>query len=309
MRMRRFVPSMLLAMVVGLFPIGPAVQAQATPPKTMTNSIGMEFVLIPAGDFFMGSCKESDNLKEQNKKRAFLGQSPLGAPCPSGSGSDEDASDDETPQHKVQISKAFYLGKHEVTVGQFKKFISEAGRTDLVTDDFMEANKHGDSAAVSHVSWNDAHAFINWLNKKEGVETYRLPTEAEWEYAARAGTTTRYSFGNSAVSLGNYAWFDKNADDAGAKYAHPVGQKSPNPWGLHDMHGNVWEWVQDWYGENYYSNSPSADPKGPSAGSGRVVRGGGWAYFASFCRSADRSYDYPGIRDYLLGFRLSRSLP
>ena len=283
--------------------------AQSSSQKSFKNSLGMEFALIPAGEFYMGSCKESDSLKEQNKKRAFLGQSPIGAPCPSGAGSDEDAYDSETPQHKVRIGKAYYMGKHEVTVGQFKKFISDAGRTDLLTDDFMSANSHGDSAAVSHVSWNDAQAFISWLNKKESGGTYRLPTEAEWEYAARAGTTTRYSFGNSAGSLGNYAWYDKNAYDAGAKYAHAVGQKSANAWGLYDMHGNVWEWVQDWYGENYYSNSPATDPKGPSSGSYRVVRGGSWLLGARYCRSALRDGYDPGYRGGSLGFRLARSLP
>jgi len=133
-----------------------------------------------------------------------------------------------------------------------------------------------------------------------------LPTEAEWEYAARAGTTTRYSWGNSESQAGEYAWYNKNAYDVGGKYAHGVGIKMPNPWGLYDMHGNVWEWVQDWYDENYYRNSPMNDPKGPSSGRNRVYRGGGWLFDARFLRSALRINASPGLRNGGLGFRLVR---
>jgi formylglycine-generating enzyme required for sulfatase activity len=122
-------------------------------------------------------------------------------------------------------------------------------------------------------SWNDAQEFIRRLNQKEGHARYRLPSEAEWEYAARAGTITAYSFGNDKNLLGRYAWF---GEDFATGSTHPVGQKLPNPWGLYDIHGNVWEWVQDWYGERFYANSPSIDPARPSSGAGRVVRGGSW---------------------------------
>jgi len=135
---------------------------------------------------------------------------------------------------------------------------------------------------------------------------YRLPTEAEWEYTARAGTTTRYSFGDSASRLGQYAWYDKNAYYMGEKYAHRVGQKRPNPWGLYDMHGNAWEWVQDIYSRDYYSNSLSSNPSGPSTGSNRVNRGGGWNLTASSCRAADRGHYSPDARFNDLGFRLLR---
>ena len=271
-----------------------------------TNSIGMKFKNIPAGSFYMGSCKLSAADKEANKKRQFMGLASKSATCPSGGTTDNDADDDEIPQHKVRISKGFQMGVYEVTLGQFKKFIASSGRDDLITDDFIKYNSHGDSAAVTKVSWHDAQDFIQWLNKKEGGSRYRLPTEAEWEYAARAGTNTIYSWGNAKSQAGSYAWYDKNAYDVGRKYAHAVGTKKPNPWGLYDMHGNVWEWVQDWYNENYYRNSASTDPKGPSSGRYRVFRGGGWYDGAGYLRSADRNNNSPGFRNDGLGFRLVR---
>jgi len=272
-----------------------------------TNSIGMKFNNITAGSFYMGSCKLSAADKKANKKRQFMGLAAKGASCPSGASADNNASDDETPQHKVRISKGFQMGVYEVTLGQFKKYIGGSGRDNLLTDDFIKFNSHGDSAAVTHVSWNDAQGFIRWLNKKEGTKAYRLPSEAQWEYAAKAGTTTKYSWGNSKSQAGKYAWYDKNAYDVGRKYTHAVGGKKPNPWGLYDMHGNVWEWVQDWYGENYYRNSPTNDPKGASSGSSRVNRGGSWFnYGAWYLRSAARFNNSPGNRSYDLGFRLVR---
>lgn len=287
----------------GLFAI---LSAQSALAADYTNSIGMKFKNIPAGSFYMGSCKLSAADKEANKKRQFMGMASKSAACPSGGTTDNDASDNETPQHKVRISKGFQMGIYEVTLGQFKKFIAGSGRDNLITDDFIKNNSHGDSAAVTEVSWNDAQAFIRWLNKKEGGNRYRLPTEAEWEYAARAGTNTIYSWGNAKSQAGSYAWYDTNAYDVGRKYAHAVGTKKPNPWGFYDMHGNVWEWVQDWYDENYYRNSSSTDPKGASSGRLRVYRGGSWYYDAWYLRSANRFNDSPGYRDSNLGFRLVR---
>ena len=231
-----------------------------------TNSIGMKFKNIPAGSFYMGSCKLRAADKEANKKRKFMGLSAKRAVCPSGASPDNDAEDDETPQHKIRISKSFQLGIYEVTLDQFKKFIAGAGRDDLLTDDFIKWNSHGDSAAVSFVSWDDAQSFISWLNRKEGGRHYRLPTEADWEYAARAGTTTKYSWGDSARQAGNYAWYD----------------------------------------ENYYSNSPANDPKCPSSGRYRVLRGGNWLFFAGVLRSAFRIFYSLGDRGSSLGFRLLR---
>ena len=149
-----------------------------------TNSIGMRFKNIPAGSFYMGSCKLSAADKEANKKRKFMGLSLKTAACPSGASIDDDAGDDETPQHKVRISRGFRMGVYEVTLGQFKQYITGADRDDLLTDDFIEYNSNGDRAPVTEVSWHDAQAFIGWLNKKEGARAYRLPTEAEWEYAS-----------------------------------------------------------------------------------------------------------------------------
>ncbi|OAD21089.1 secreted protein containing Sulphatase-modifying factor domain protein [Candidatus Thiomargarita nelsonii] len=268
-----------------------------------TNFIGMKFKKIPAGSFYMGSC--NSNSKDA-KRRSFMGLPPA---CPSGAATDSKAYDHETPQHKVRITKSFYMGVYEVTLGQFKKFIAGANRYDLLTDNFIKYNRHGDDAAVVEVSWHDAQAFINWLNEnkpRSDQGRYRLPTEAEWEYTARAGTTTRYSFGDSASRLGQYAWYEKSAVDMGENYPHRVGQKRPNPWGLYDMHGNAWEWVQDWYSESYYRGSPSHNPKGPSSGSDRVIRGGGWGSAARYCRAADRHVDSPGARDDRMGFRLLR---
>ena len=274
-----------------------------------TNSIGMKFKNIPAGSFYMGSCKLRVADKEVNKKkREFMGLSAKSDVCMSGASSDNDAWDHETPQHKVRISKSFQMGIHEVTVGQFKKFIAGAGRDDLLNDYFIKNNRYGDRAPVSCVSWDEAQDFIRWLNKKEGGRHYRLPTEAEWEYAARAGTATKYSWGNSERQAGKYAWYVKNTCNAGRKYAHAVGGKKPNLWGLYDMHGNLWEWVQDRYDEDYYSNSPPGDPKGPSHGTqGRVFRGGGWYYSAWHLRSANRGGISSDYRSSRLGFRIMRN--
>jgi formylglycine-generating enzyme required for sulfatase activity len=229
--------------------------------QTHSNSIEMEFVLIPAGSFTMGADKNF-----------------------------EAASNDETPQHLVSISKPFYLGKYEVTQAQWAAVMENNPST-----------FKGRSNPVEEVSWDDIQTFIKRLNQKEGHKRYRLPTEAEWEYAARAGTTSAYSFGDDEDSVGRYAWYVGNSGDK----THPVGQKQPNPWGLHDMHGNVWEWVQDWYGDQYYSDSPGTDPKGPSTGNVRVVRGGSWGGSAGRCRSANRFSVTPVFQDYVLGFRLA----
>ncbi len=231
--------------------------------KTFTNSIGMEFVLIPAGSFMMGADKNF-----------------------------EDCGEDETPRHRITISKPFYLGKYEVTQEQWVTVMGS-----------NPSNFKGRSRPVEQVSWEDIQDFIRALNRKEGKEMYRLPTEAEWEYACRAGTTTAYSFGDDKGGLGQYAWYEDNS----GKETHPVGQLKPNPWGLFDMHGNVYEWCQDWHDYKYYANSPSADPKGSSSGSDRVLRGGGWRDAAGGCRSAGRGDLSPGSRYAILGFRLALS--
>ena len=188
----------------------------------------------------------------------------------------------------MRITRPFYLGVYEVTQEEYETvmgrnpscFSAKGGGKDRVAG--QDTRRH----PVESVSWNDAIAFCNKLSEREGLrpyyrsgageqsggDGYRLPTEAEWEYACRAGSTTRYSFGDDAASLGEFAWYDGNS---GSK-THPVGQKRPNAFGLYDMHGNVWEWCWDGYEERYYANSPADDPLGPSQAAGRVIRGGGW---------------------------------
>ena len=262
--------------------------------KTVTNTIDMELIGIPAGKFTMGSPAKKDQYFDEE-------------------------------QVAVTLTKPFWLGKTEVTQGQFKKVMGAAPWFDL---EGVQIDKNN---PASYVSWNDATAFcqrLTDLERKSGKlqanEEYRLPTEAEWEYACRAGTTTAYSFGNDASQLGQYAWFagntlptratvvnldEKIAGRAGEEYAHAVGLKKPNPWGLHDMHGNVWEWCSDRYDKKL---SGGIDPAGPGVTSFRVRRGGGWGTGPGYphgCRSAARTFvdsDPPGrISD--LGFRVARS--
>ncbi|MDR2826266.1 MAG: formylglycine-generating enzyme family protein [Deltaproteobacteria bacterium] len=257
---KMFIVIFLLSLCLSVFPHETAQAAE----KTHTNSIGIEFVLIPSGSFTMGA--------DKNFEAAY---------------------DEETPQHRVNISKAFYFGKYEVTQQQWTVVMGS-----------NPSKFKGRSNPVEQVSWEDIQVFINRLNQKEGHKRYRLPTEAEWEYAARAGSSSTYSFGDDAGQLGRYAWYGESYDSGST---HPVGQKQPNPWGLYDMYGNVWEWVQDWYGERYYSNSASTDPKGPTSGSGRVKRGGSWRNDAKYCRSAFRNYYSPVSRFSNDGFRLALS--
>jgi len=245
-----------------------------------TNSIAMDFVSIPAGRFMMGS--------------------------PDG---DSEAHDFEKPQHAVTISRPFQLGRFEVTQADWQAVMKENPYDRDRSNPFYtlpgmaERITRPDHPAT--VSWSDAQEFIAALNAREKGGTYRLPTEAEWEYAARAGTSTRYSFGDDAAGLESSAWYGGDFQTGGH---HPVGTKEPNPWGLHDVHGNVWEWVQDWYDAEYYSRSPSRDPRGPETGTDRVVRGGSWHTTATSWRTAFRRDYKPDYRGISIGFRLARDL-
>ncbi len=154
---------------------------------------------------------------------------------------------------------------------------------------------------MEQVSWDDAQEFLGKLNLMEKTNTYRLPTEAEWEYACRAGSTTRFCFGDEEAELEDYAWYEENSEGK----THPVGQKQPNAWGLYDMHGNVWEWCQDWYGD--YPAGPVTDPRGPDTGEYRVLRGGSWGNDSRNLRSAVRDYNNPDFRHYNFGFRVART--
>ncbi len=225
---------------------------------------------------------------------------------------------DGKPRQRVRISKPFYMATREVTVGQFRCFVESTGH---VTD----AEKYGDARAgkdgkwqlvaglswrdpgysqtdehpVACVSWTDATAFCEWLARRAG-RTMRLPTEAEWEYACRAGTETAYSFGDWAGGLGDHAWYWDNS----GRNTHAVGTKQPNGWGLYDMHGNVWEWCGDWHDWDYYANSLDTAPAGPGRGTSRVLRGGSWANYALYCSCAFRAMAGPDIRSNYIGFRV-----
>jgi len=251
----------------------------AAQPTERSNGIGMRFVHIAAGSFTMGS-PDSDR--------------------------EADADADEKPAHRVTIGRPFYLGKFEVTQAQWQTVMGSSpydaaagARSNPYFDlpGMAERVRKPDNPAT--VSWNEAQEFLRRLNRMEGQPRYRLPTEAEWEYAARAGTSSVYSFGDDRDQLGRHAWF---GEDVATGAPHPVGQKLPNPWGLHDVHGNVWEWVQDGYGR--YDAAAATDPTGPASGSGKVVRGGSWHVTAGGWRSAHRK-EYPAdYRGISIGFRV-----
>jgi len=252
-----------------LVTVADGIQTPPAPAEEKTyvsKTTGMKFVRIKAGTFTMGSPK-----------------------------SEKDRSDDET-EHEVTLSKDFYLSVYEVTQKEWRTVM---GTTPWQGKDYV---KEGDDYPATYVSWNDAVEYAKKLGEKDGM-AYRLPTEAEWEYACRAGNRSSYSFGDSPESLFDHGWFVKNAWAAGEKYAQRVGQKKSNKLGLCDMHGNVWEWCSDRYGD--YPSGRVTDPTGPTTGSDRVNRGGGWLSNAWGCRSADRSGNAPSNRLSILGFRLS----
>ena len=237
------------------------------PPESITNALEMRFNKIPAGTFTMGSSQ-----------------------------TEKDRRDDEF-QHKVSISKAFYMQTTEVTQEQWRDVMGTEpwiGERDV---------KKGPNYPASYVSWDDAVAFCKKLRRKEAKE-YRLPTEAEREYACRAGTTTSWSFGDDERVLGDFAWYKGNTIDIGEQYAHQVSLKQPNSFGLYDMLGNVGEWCYDYHGVDYYKQSPEQDPQGPASGRFRILRGG--AYFGSACflRSANRGRLSVETRHSFIGFRL-----
>jgi formylglycine-generating enzyme required for sulfatase activity len=297
--------------------------------QEITNSIGMQMRLIPAGSFIMGSSVEE--LYRDN---------------------------DEGPLRNVRINTSYYLGVHEVTQGEWKEVM---GTTPWSGQSYVQID---DNSPATYVSWADAQAFCQALSASDG-KTYRLPTEAEWEYACRAGSATAYSFITAyptlnketllpalsvdalspalsvdtllpalsvdtllpalsvdalspvlivdtlsyalskdtlSYSLSNYAWSRANTEDVNQKYAHNVGLTQPNAWGLHDMHGNVWEWCQDWHGD--YEGASTLDPTGPIEGEFRVYRGGGWDCNPWCCRTAFRNRDVSTHRSDVLGFRV-----
>lgn len=199
---------------------------------------------------------------------------------------------DEHPQHRVYVD-AFYIARQETTVRQFRDFCSETGYKMPKQPDYSR-----DDHPVVNIHWNDAIAYCRWA----GV---RLPTEAEWEKACRAGSTKRYFFGNSKNALHKFGWYDANSGEK----THPVGQKKANQLGLHDIMGNVWEWCSDWYASNYYRISPERNPCGPASGEAHVLRGGGWEESEYYCRSAARYYEDPVFQFVSIGFRTAFTVP
>ena len=246
-------------------PVASSAQASRPTPQqgdTIQDEItGMELVYIPAGCFMMGS--------------------------PPG---EKDRDDDEGPVHEVCVD-GFWMGKYEVTQGQWKK---------IMGDNPAKFQK-GDKYPVEQVSWEDAQKFITELNKKSG-EKYRLPTEAEWEYAARAGASYKYSGGDDLDAV---AWYDGNSGNT----THPVGQKKANAFGVYDMSGNVWEWCADWYDGKYYASSPQDNPTGPDSGTRRVLRGGSWFDHPVDCRSVHRDRYESGASRRRYRVSLGSSLP
>ena len=302
-------------------------------PATIENSLGMKFVLLPAGEFLMGSDESPEQLA-----KAFPG---LEAQRFKDLG-------DEAPVHPVQISRPFYLGIHEVTVGQFGQFLAKSGyQPESIADgtggygfnpayDPSRTARHdafegrnptyswrnpgfaqGADHPVVNITWHDAQAMAQWLSRHEGRK-YRLPTEAEWEYACRAGTRSRYHSGDAPQSLLGVAnIFDRDSASNwptwvayalpgrdGHPFTSPAGSFEPNAWGVHDMHGNAWEWTADWYADDYYTRSPRRDPTGPATGNARVRRGGSWHSWPFYVRASFRNFNTPQTRYTLVGMRL-----
>lgn len=284
--MRIAIASCCLALGWLLTGPGAAAQSDVKPPvKALTNSIGMKLNLIPAGEFMMGAAEGDDG-----------------------------AGDDEKPRHKVRITRPYYIGVYEVTQGEYEKVLG-------VNSSFFSQTGYGKSRVkgmktdrfpAEQVTWHKAVEFCRKLSEmpaeKQARRVYRLPTEAEWEYACRAGTTSIFHYGNSLSAT--QANFNGNFPFGGAPKGpfltrtSEVGSFKPNAFGLYDMHGNVWEWCSDWFDRTYYKRSPIDDPQGPSTGSSRVIRGGEWYGDARDCRSAFRYADLPDGVFYVLGFRV-----
>jgi formylglycine-generating enzyme required for sulfatase activity len=247
---------------------------KAMPGQLITNTLGMTFMIIPVGMFFMGCVIDPRELSQRYHVEVALFR-------------------DERPQHQVIISQPFFLQTSPVTQGQWLK---------VMGNNPSYFKNCGDDCPVEKVSWGDVQEFIKRLNQLEQTQKYKLPTEAEWEYACRAGSVGEFCFGDKVEELRNYAWSLLNSEGK----THPAGQLKPNAWGLYDMHGNVWEWCQDWF--SIYEANQIADPKGPDAGEERVLRGGSWYFLPGFARSSFRGHYYPDNRTSDIGFRVARTL-
>lgn len=237
--------------------------------KNFTNSIKMEFSLIPPGEFVMGALP-----------------------------TDKDANDDESPIHKVRITKSFYISKFLTTQGNWKSIMNN-------NPSFFK--KLGDDNPIERVSWYLIQDFIKRLNEKEKLkpkEGYRLPTEAEWEYVCKAGSSTKYYHSNKSDLLEEYAWFSYTSN----RSTQVVGTKKPNAFGIYDMLGNVREWCHDWYDPKYYQKSPVNDPQGPAKGEFKTMRGGSWHCVPRLTRTTQRYHHIPSSKSFLIGFRLVKQI-
>ena len=295
--------------------VTPVPVASTPPPKpgvgtVRKNSLGMEFAYIPAGSFLMGSTEEDIN-------RVVAANNPMDDQV------NRDLFKSELPQHRVTISQPFYLGRYEVTQKQWEQVMGTTvqQQRDKANPNFNLSNV-GPNQPMYFVSWEEAQELIRKLNERNDGFVYRLPMEAEWEYACRAGTN-----GDYAGNLNTLGWYGDNSgreqrnslaewvksERNSQKYydqflkpngngTHEVGMKAPNPWGVYDMHGNVYEWCEDWYGD--YASGNQTDPTGAANGQYRVRRGGSWSYVGRICRAAYRSRNAPGVRSDSIGFRV-----
>jgi len=241
------------------------------------GGVKMEMVLVPAGSFIMGDDK-SEPSPESTEHEIRLAEL-------------------EKPAHSVNITKPFYLGKYQVTQEQWEAVMTQKKQT---RSDYWNPSKfEGAKNPRECITWDNCQEFLGELAKISAQRgSFALPTEAQWEYACRAGSTTQYCFGDDETRLGDYAWYDANSDGK----THPVGQKKPNAFGLYDMHGNVWEWCEDWL--DVYEAKAVTNPTGPTTGAARVARGGGWCRSAHLCHSALRYYFMPSYGSSLLGLRV-----
>jgi formylglycine-generating enzyme required for sulfatase activity len=239
------------------------------------KGIKLTMVLIPAGEFVMGS---PGKPTPERLAKLYAGVAKW--------------TERERPQYRVRFTRPFWLGKTEVTQAQWQAVMGANPSVFQVPGN-----------PVEKVRWEDCQTFLTRLNEKVVRRGVRLPTEAQWEYACRAGATTPFHFGNAREQLSDYAWWQENSE----RRTHPTGSRRPNPWGLHDLHGNVWEWCQDGWTDD--PAGAQTDPAGPTGRKVRVLRGGSWCNAAFYCRSAYRALVTPCLRNYVIGFRVSRPVP
>ena len=324
----------LLLLAVSVM-LGCATLPVSEPLHIIENSLGMKFVQVPAGEFLMGRSESTDSLAQDYPQYPAERLALL---------------TDETPAHRVVLSRDFFMGQHEVTVGQFRAFLNASGYVpqsiadgtggygynatyDPATTEHGDAFEgrdpryswrnpgfvQADNEPVLNVTWHDAVAMSRWLSQRED-KTYRLPTEAEWEYACRAGSPARYGNANTPQTLAQMAnifdadaaknwpqWQDfALAQSDGFAFTSPVGSFPPNAFGLYDMVGNAWEWVSDAYDDTYYAASPLTDPQGPEDDPMRVRRGGSWHTWSLYARCSFRNINTASSRYTLVGMRLVR---